>query len=279
MLTNTFQHIPGIGEKTEQLLWNSGVTSWDRLDVLENARDAGLSSSLAYRIKQYIPYSWDALRSNNPGFFAGTLVPNLWWRLFPHFRGSIAYLDIETTGLSPIYNDITSIAVYDGEQVSTYVYGNNLEDFLSDIGSYSVLVTFNGKRFDIPFIEQQFSTRLDQVHIDLMFVLRSLGYSGGLKRCEKLLGLDREELDGVDGYFAVLLWRAYQKTNDERFLETLLAYNVEDVLNLEKLLFLAYKKKIESLPFPVDHGLTDFPEGKNPFNPNLEVIDKLRFEA
>jgi hypothetical protein len=28
MLTNTFCHLPGIGEKTERNLWAAGVTSW-----------------------------------------------------------------------------------------------------------------------------------------------------------------------------------------------------------------------------------------------------------
>jgi len=56
----------------------------------------------------------------------------------------------------------------------------------------------------------------------LRYVLKSLGYSGGLKSCEKALGLDRGDLDGVDGYFAVLLWRDYQKKHNEKALETLL---------------------------------------------------------
>jgi len=51
-----------------------------------------------------------------------------------------------------------------------------------------------------------FGIELNQVHIDLRYVLRSLGYTGGLKGCEKQAGIDRGNLEGVDGYFAVLLW-------------------------------------------------------------------------
>ena len=29
MLTNTFCHIPGIGPKTEEKLWNAGIHNWD----------------------------------------------------------------------------------------------------------------------------------------------------------------------------------------------------------------------------------------------------------
>ena len=31
MLTNTFIHIQGIGVKTEQKFWGSGLTDWSRL--------------------------------------------------------------------------------------------------------------------------------------------------------------------------------------------------------------------------------------------------------
>ena len=46
--------------------------------------------------------------------------------------------------------------------------------------------------------------------------MSSLGYRGGLKGCEKCLGLDRAELDGVDGYFAVLLWNEYRKSGNTK---------------------------------------------------------------
>jgi uncharacterized protein YprB with RNaseH-like and TPR domain len=52
---------------------------------------------------------------------------------------------------------------------------------------------YNGKTFDVPFIEKYFGIRMNHAHIDLRYVLKSLGYAGGLKRCEKALGLDRGE--------------------------------------------------------------------------------------
>ena len=66
-------------------------------------------------------------------------------------------------------------------------------------------------------------------------MLSRLGYKGGLKGCEKQLGLDRHELDGVDGYTAVLLWQEYTRTRNTRALDTLLAYNIQDVLNLRNI--------------------------------------------
>ena len=66
-------------------------------------------------------------------------------------------------------------------------------------------MTYNGKSFDIPFIESHFGAKLTHAHIDLRYILASLGYRGGLKGCEKQLGIDRGDLKNVDGYFAVLL--------------------------------------------------------------------------
>src|SRR6185503_9998921 len=115
------------------------------------------------------------------------LPTNQHWRLASDFRRSIAYLDIETTGLG--YGDmITTIAIYDGSNILHYINGQNLSDFKRDIQAYNLLVTYNGKCFDVPFIERFFNIRLDHAHIDLRYVLKSLGYTGGLKACERQLG-------------------------------------------------------------------------------------------
>ena len=89
-----------------------------------------------------------------------------------------------------------------------------------------------------PFLRDRLGCPLDQAHIDLRYVLASLGYKGGLKKCETALGIDRGDLDGVDGSLAVLLWEEYRKTGSPKALDTLLAYNIEDVVNLETLMVL-----------------------------------------
>nr|NJM04815.1 ribonuclease H-like domain-containing protein [Desulfobacula sp.] len=230
MLTHSFQHIPGIGAKTERQLWEAGISDWAGFS---KASAICLSPKRIEAVKSHIERSRHHLAAKTPGFFLDGLPSEAHWRIFPEFRSSVAYLDIETTGLSRWDSAITTIALYDGTAVKYYIQGRNLEDFIRDIQKYQVLVTFNGKTFDIPFIEGYFKTRLTQGHIDLRYILKSLGYRGGLKSCEKALGLDRRDLDGVDGYFAVLLWRDYQRNQNEKALETLLAYNIEDVVNLE----------------------------------------------
>jgi uncharacterized protein YprB with RNaseH-like and TPR domain len=271
MLKSTFCHVPGIGIQQEQRLWSSGVHSWEEINRIEKA---GLSSQTARSITQHIDESFQRLERNDPGYFTDMLPSNQIWRVFPNFRQSIAYLDIETTGLG--YGDnITTIAVYDGKSVYCYVRGQNLEDFSKDIHNYSLLVTYNGKCFDVPFIERAFNTRLNQAHIDLRYVLSNLGYKGGLKVCEKKLGLDRKELEDVDGFLAVLLWRDYQRSRNPKSLETLLAYNIQDVVNLETLLVLAYNLNLLPTPFSETHRLQEPVAPHIPFAADRETIERL----
>jgi len=156
------------------------------------------------------------------------------------------------------------------------VNGINLDEFKEDIFDYDVIVTYNGKTFDVPFIENFFNIEMEHCHLDLRYILKSLGYSGGLKSCEKQLGIGRDDdLDGVDGFMAVLIWSYYRHKKNEKALETLLAYNIEDVLNLEYLMITAYNKKIESFPFRLEK--LDIPPKKdNPFEVDISIVNKFR---
>jgi hypothetical protein len=171
---------------------------------------------------------------------------------------------------------VTTIAVYDGNSIVTYVQGHNLHEFKEDIQKYRVLVTYNGKCFDVPFLESHFGIKLKQVHIDLRYVLKSLGYMGGLKGCERKAGIDRGDLEGVDGYFAVLLWNEYQRNKNDKALETLLAYNVQDVVNLETLMVLSYNLKLKETPFNESHQLAVPSSPRIPFQVDLGTIDRIR---
>jgi len=58
--------------------------------------------------------------------------------LFGDFQDSVAYLDIETCPTRRTPNAITTIAMYDGENIYHYVRGKNLEQFAADIQKYKV---------------------------------------------------------------------------------------------------------------------------------------------
>jgi len=152
-----------------------------------------------------------------------------------------AYLDIETTGLSPYDNEITIIGIHRssniddnfiqlvGDDISAY----NIMDALDSVGT---IYTYNGSRFDLPFINSRMGINLPQIynHCDLMYKCWRHNLYGGLKIVEKKLGISRRLTD-INGYEAIRLWWDYVNNYDETALKTLLEYNKEDVLNLRAL--------------------------------------------
>jgi len=272
MLEKTFCHLPGIGVRTEEKFWAAGVRHWD-----DFAHAAALVSPHKHaQAAELLAASRDRLAAGDAEFFAARLPPQEHWRLWPHFAHATAYIDIETTGLGKGLDHITSIALSDGRSVRTYVHGRNLEAFQDDIRDFKLLVTYNGRSFDAPFIEREMRIALPKAHVDLRFLLKRVGLTGGLKRCEKALGLGRDELDGVDGYFAVLLWRRFADSGAASALETLLAYNVEDVLSLAPLLRHAAEKLLCATPFAACVPLPDCLCVSNPHQPDAELVRKLK---
>jgi len=273
MLQNTFMHIQSIGAITEQRLWESGLRDWD---AFSGDISVPLSGKRKYLLQKGIDESRQHLHQNNPVYFSNSLPSNQSWRFFPEFQNSTVYLDIETTGLDRHYQSITTIALYDGHEIKTYVQGQNLDDFIDQIYQYKVIVTYNGKSFDIPFIESFFNIRLNHAQIDLRFVLYSLGFRGGLKGVERQLGADRGNLRDVDGFFAVLLWEDFLKMQNRQTLETLLAYNVQDTITLENLMVTAYNLKLRQTPFYNHLLIEDSLPPANPFRADLSVIERIK---
>jgi uncharacterized protein YprB with RNaseH-like and TPR domain len=275
MLKKTFLHIPGIGIKTEKMLWESGIHSWDDFP---NKYSTGFSPKKLDSVAKHLRESRHQIKCFNPNYFAELIPANQHWRFFPEFRSSAVYLDIETTGLNRFYETITTIALYDGESIFYYVKDKNLNDFPEDIKKYKVIITYNGKSFDVPFIERYFGITLNHAHIDLRYILGSLGYKGGLKFCETQLGFNRGDLTDMDGFFAVLLWYDFQKNGNEKALETLLAYNIQDVLSLENLMIVAYNLKIEGTPF-YRNRLPEPVLPDLPFDVDMETVKRIRNDS
>jgi len=273
MLENSFQHIPGIGAKTESKLWNLGFYEWDNLEKPINGKPPLRKLET---VRSLLHESKRQLQQGNIKYFEDCLPAALHWRFFPEFRHRAVYLDIETDGLESDYGCITAITLYDGSTISCYVNGQNLHRFTQDIQNYDMIISYNGKCFDIPYIENYFNIKLHQAHIDLRFVLAGLGFKGGLKTCETSLGINRGSLADIDGFFAVLLWKDYKQNGNRKALETLLAYNIEDTVNLETLMITAYNLKLKETRFYHEKKipLPEFPS--MPFSADLETIKKIR---
>ena len=149
-----------------------------------------------------------------------------------------AYLDIETTGLSPAYHEVTVIGIFltDGtSQKVIQLVGENVTSpaLLKALRGVSVIYTYNGNRFDLPFLRASLGVDLLQhfTHRDLMLDCWRNNLYGGFKAVEAQLGISRQ-LKDINGMEAVRLWWRYRSHHDQDALDMLLKYNEEDVLNL-----------------------------------------------
>jgi len=152
-----------------------------------------------------------------------------------------AYLDIETTGLSPRDCDITVVGIFlpdATEDKFVQLVGDKITDLslLQALEGVDTIYTYNGSRFDLPFIRVRHKVNLASrfEHCDLMYHCWRHRLYGGLKGVERQLGIYRR-LKEVNGYEAVRLWWKYVNDYDTEALTRLLEYNREDVVNLRTL--------------------------------------------
>jgi uncharacterized protein len=152
-----------------------------------------------------------------------------------------AYLDIETTGLSRSVSGLTviGVATTNGSPLETrQLVGEQItaDSVLGLLDGVERIYTYNGSRFDLPFIKARLGLDLRRQfpHADLMYDCWRRNLKGGLKAVEAMLGIERR-LQGVDGFMAVRLWWNYVNYDNLQALNTLLEYNREDCLNLHVL--------------------------------------------
>ena len=126
-----------------------------------------------------------------------------------------AYLDIETTGLSRNYHEITIIGIALEKGNKCNVIQLMEEDIcpnklLNAIKGIDEIYSYNGSRFDLPFIKTKMGIDIKAIchHTDLMYICWKNNLYGGLKAVENTLGIKRK-LKDIDGFMAVKLWWDY----------------------------------------------------------------------
>jgi uncharacterized protein YprB with RNaseH-like and TPR domain len=272
MLRHSFIHMPGVGPSTERLLWAGGLHNWGDCLTRRTARLCGYP--MTAMLRACARESEFNLRNGNAVYFDRLLPKSESWRMYGDFRDRAAFIDIETTGHRG-QGDITVIGLFDGIRTKVFVKGRNLSDFKDEVRDYALLVSYNGRQFDLPFMCDTFGNIFTgMAHIDLQYALQRLGYVGGLKTIQEQFGLRRDgALSYLDGRCAIWLWEEYGKGN-KKALETLLRYNLEDVVVLQSLAEAVYNEASRKLPVPVEA----LPPGRQPkidFAYDEELLRKL----
>jgi hypothetical protein len=230
MLRNTFLFLPKVGERTEQNIWQQGIPDWNAF--IESKKVKGFSSARKGNADKQILEFKHELWDENLNYLAKNLPSSEHWRLYDTFRDEAVFLDIETNGY---YGGITVVGMFDGKDTKTFIRGYNLDRALieKELQKHKLIVTFNGSSFDLPVIERFFGLRVRRPHVDLRHVCSRIGLNGGLKAIEKEVGIKRDEaVEGVSGSDAVYLWEQFKATKDTDYLNTLIKYNEEDIVNL-----------------------------------------------
>jgi hypothetical protein len=172
----------------------------------------------------------------------------------------MVFLDIESTGLRSEYPLflIGLLFVKEDKLVLKQLLARHpaeergvLQAAVDVVNSFSVLVTYNGKKFDIPYIENRLAIhgmpyRFSHFHIDLLWYARR-HYRDRLPNCrlatleEHVLQMKRE--GDIPGSEIPNVYRRFVKTQNPQMMQGILHHNALDLLSLQKLLFLTGNRR------------------------------------
>ena len=238
MLGSTFRHLRGINAEKERLLWRAGVLTWDDFEShLHRQQVLPFRGEVSKGSWFLLDLSRVALQRKDATFFADVLHRREHFRIALSFPQETIFLDIETTGLSLYYDTITLIGWSFGQKYQVYVRGGDHSKLTHALAAAKAIVTFNGTLFDIPFLRKELPRLpIPAAHVDLRFLARRAGLTGGQKAIEDQLGLKRPaQLQEVDGRTAPLLWHRYRR-GDLDALRLLIEYNHADLEGMKTIL-------------------------------------------
>lgn len=234
MIEHTFQILPSVGAKKEMNIWESGVRDWN--EFLSTDTVSCMKPQMKEKGDEILSQASELLDLGECHLLADMMPKGEHWRMYRHFKDDVAYLDIETDGLS---RDalVTVVTVHRKSGTTTLTQGFDLDsgNLADALDGAQMLVSFNGSCFDVPVLRNSFpEVDFDMPHYDLRFASRKVGYRGGLKPLEIELGLHRDEdIADIDGAAAVRLWKQWVRNQDRDALDMLTEYNRADTVNLE----------------------------------------------
>lgn len=183
-------------------------------------------------------------------------------------RDDDVFFDIETTGLSRKYSHIYMIGIgkieNDSYKITQFFAETVMEErkvieaFLASLPEYSRLITYNGDRFDLPFVaekSEQFRNMMENGFIssfDIYKAIKPLKTFLRLpalkqKNIEAFLGIKRE--DKYDGGKLIKVYEDYQKRPDDDDEQLLIIHNREDVYGMLPLLEIFKYSKVKNFDF------------------------------
>lgn len=209
--------------------------------------------------------------------------PSYTSRAFQLYFGEMktGVLDIETTGLSPKHSSFVLgglLTPESGALKAEQFFAEDLSKeqetlraFLDAFSKTDVLITYNGKHFDIPFIKGRAGKRADDLpfNLDLYLLVKNYApfrkFLPNLKQktVENFMGLWQSRKDEISGKESVELYYRYLSHQEPEVKETILLHNHDDILQLYRLLRILKKVDLHRamfhMGFPVIPGASAGP--------------------
>lgn len=210
-----------------------------RREIADSFEEAGaLCTSLSAALADHASGLWTQLRHVG---IEGEVTPE-----------DLVFFDLETTGLSssPLFL-IGAMVWEDGRLVSHQFFardysqeGGAIELFLALAAGRKMLVSFNGKSFDSPFVKTRAAyngirCKLDHAHLDLLHAGRRV-WRGRLPDC-KLQTLEsyvcgRSRTDDIPGAMIPDAYHNFVRTGNACLMVNVLEHNFLDLLTLADLM-------------------------------------------
>ncbi len=155
-IENSFIPVRGVGERTERSLWEEGVLTWDEFEpsVVGGQRGDRIRSS-STRDGTGWPRPTFLFRPRFPAASAGDCTR-------PSVKDLLLRHRDDRTG--PDRNQVTTVILHPDGDTQTLIAGDDLTagNLRAAFDGADLLVTFNGKRFDVPFLEANFTVLADE---------------------------------------------------------------------------------------------------------------------
>ncbi len=243
MIRKTFLFLDGIAQKKEKNIRSQGINHWD--DFLEKDKVKGVGKQRKHYYDRKIREAKNNLYTFNSSYFTNILPKSEHWRLYDFFREDCCFLDIETSNINNGY--ITVVGLFDGINTKTMIRDVNLDFKLlkKELKKYKMLISFNGSVFDTHVLKDKHPDIVPDIpHFDLRHACKRVGLTGGLKQIEKQVGIIRKNsiIDKMYSGDPLRLWRMFRATGDKYYLNLLVEYNEEDIVNLKPIADKVYEK-------------------------------------
>ena len=250
ILDQSLCHLAGISPMAEISLRNKGI--WTAQQLVAQV-DALFSPRQAAKLRESFAKIELARDLGLLDILVNAMPCGHRVRVLADYIDQAMFLDVETTGLSS-HAQIICISTSLNGKATSFVRGRDLEQFLRIWAKAKIVVTFNGKRFDVPLVQRGFSLSTMPAHIDLMDEARHFGYTGGLKTIENQIGFQRKRTSCKNGTDAPILWKSYCDEKNMDALKALVQYNKEDVRVLTLLWRKILKLSLENTGIPMPTG-------------------------